>query len=709
MAQPWEETSFSEEAINDIQTARLALRWALDRIHALQDEIIKFEQTVQDKSSQVAFLDNQLKLRSADLAKMLHEREEEIRSEKENLERLLQGRIDTYKRKEEELDLRRRDLEEEYQKKSEEMRTQWSKIEMDLWKSRQEYLQRQDEFLQQQQGVFLQKEKRLREELENYKILLQKEHQSKLLEVERRHQLLQEELKKEEAVFRWARASWEKEVETKEKEWRGREVSFQNKILELEAELKSARGEIQNLEQKVQALSEGLAKKMEETESLRIQILELNNERQTLREKTESLQEEHERMLRETEQKVGRIESDIPSRLKTAQEQGRFEAEKKFEEKAEEFRSQLVQKEEEIGNLDNVIKSLEGMVKVLEGEKQNLLEHSEKVKKDFDRKTERLEEEKRILEEKTSQRLSTAVENEVRQMQEEFDLKKRTVEASLRLREEEVRHLKEMTATLEEERRNWLAKEQALREDLRKSQEASLRKSEELEATSRAILEAEKHKFREILKSRDEQIDELRTLIQNIETGHLKGSRPLPMGVAPIAKEPAAKKEECPKTPDGLADLEKPLALNLQSVQIGEVVDAAVERVGARCRAQGVAVSKNFAPGLKSIQADPGLLKEALSQVVTNAIDAMPDGGKLMFEVRRDPIKDQVVIRVQDTGTGITREHMDRLFEPFFSNKPAGLGLGLTVARRILRAHKGDVLIQSEYKKGTTVTFILPS
>ncbi|MBI4057236.1 MAG: hypothetical protein HY399_06790 [Elusimicrobia bacterium] len=701
MAHPWEEASFSEQAINDVDTARLALRWALDRIRILQDEMARTEQTVQDKSSQVAFLDNQLKSRSAEMERILKEREQDLQSEKESLERILQMRIESYKKKEQEEDARRRELEEEYLKRSEEMRTQWARIELDLWKSRQEYLQRQDDFAKQQQEVFAEKERRLREELGNEKALLQREHQARILEVERRHQILQEELKKEEAVFKWAKASWEKEVGTKEKEWNQKEVAIQEKVLVYEGELKTARLQLQGMELKVQEMMELLRKKAEELEASQVRILELGNEKRVLMEKVETIREEEEKKHKDTHQKMVQLETEIPARLRTAQEQGRFEAEKKFEIKEEDLRAQIGRKEEEIGNFENVVKSLEGMVKVLEGEKQNFMEHADQVRRDFERKLERSEEAKRVLEEKVSQRLSTAVENEVRQLQEEFELKKRNFENLNKFREEEIKHLKEVVSSLEEDRQSWLLREQALRKDLRKAQDEAHHKATETESTQRTLLQSERQKFREILRTRDEQIEELRSSLQGSEVKH-----------PPVTLREAGLSQAFKTTPSSSAEqvnkLEKPLTLNLQEVHFAEIMEAVGERVGSRCRSRGIRLDKNCAPGLKSISGDPELLKEALYQIAVNSVEAMSDGGKLSLEVRRDAVQNRIVIQVTDTGKGISREHQDKLFEPFFSTKPGGLGLGLSVAQRIVKAHRGEITIGSESKKGTTVTLTLP-
>jgi signal transduction histidine kinase len=102
-------------------------------------------------------------------------------------------------------------------------------------------------------------------------------------------------------------------------------------------------------------------------------------------------------------------------------------------------------------------------------------------------------------------------------------------------------------------------------------------------------------------------------------------------------------------------------------------------------------------------------LQQVFLNLSLNACEAMPNGGTLTISTS---VRDgKVLVKLADTGCGIKREHLDQIFEPFFSTKPVGqgTGLGLSVSYGILRQHGGSVEVESEVGKGTTFTVVLPS
>jgi signal transduction histidine kinase/ActR/RegA family two-component response regulator len=108
-----------------------------------------------------------------------------------------------------------------------------------------------------------------------------------------------------------------------------------------------------------------------------------------------------------------------------------------------------------------------------------------------------------------------------------------------------------------------------------------------------------------------------------------------------------------------------------------------------------------------SIMGDPSELREVLVNMVFNAVDAMPQGGRLTLSTRQ--VNDAVEIAVSDTGTGMSQEIRSRVFDPFFTTKgKAGMGLGLAVCYGIIQRHAGSVAIESELGKGTTFRITLP-
>ena len=108
------------------------------------------------------------------------------------------------------------------------------------------------------------------------------------------------------------------------------------------------------------------------------------------------------------------------------------------------------------------------------------------------------------------------------------------------------------------------------------------------------------------------------------------------------------------------------------------------------------------------VPAEPGSLGQVLLNLIDNAILAMPKTGQLKLATAQ--VGDQVRISIQDTGVGIKPEHLERIFEPFFSTRAAGegTGLGLAITRRIVDHHRGRLEVQSEIGHGTRIDLFLP-
>ena len=109
---------------------------------------------------------------------------------------------------------------------------------------------------------------------------------------------------------------------------------------------------------------------------------------------------------------------------------------------------------------------------------------------------------------------------------------------------------------------------------------------------------------------------------------------------------------------------------------------------------------------LDTVAADPDLLHRALSNLVLNALDAMPEGGSIT--VRTSATPGHVRIEVSDTGSGLTREECERLFTPYYTTKHHGTGLGLAIVQSVVSDHGGSITVDSAPGKGTTFRIDLP-
>jgi signal transduction histidine kinase len=148
----------------------------------------------------------------------------------------------------------------------------------------------------------------------------------------------------------------------------------------------------------------------------------------------------------------------------------------------------------------------------------------------------------------------------------------------------------------------------------------------------------------------------------------------------------------------------------LQPVQVNELVRGVVQLYQAQLQAPGRAAihcNVSLDEKLPVIAADAELLHRALSNLVLNAMDAMPNGGELALRTRRDGGK--VIIEVSDTGSGLTPEECERIFTPYYTSKQHGTGLGLAIVQSVVSDHGGRITVQSEPGRGTTFVIELPN
>jgi signal transduction histidine kinase len=147
----------------------------------------------------------------------------------------------------------------------------------------------------------------------------------------------------------------------------------------------------------------------------------------------------------------------------------------------------------------------------------------------------------------------------------------------------------------------------------------------------------------------------------------------------------------------------------LQPVQVNEVVRAAAQLFQAQLQAPGrapISCRLELDERLTPIAADAELLHRAVSNLVLNAIDAMPEGGAMTLLTRADGAK--TIIEVSDTGSGLTPEECDRIFTPYYTSKRHGTGLGLAIVQSVVSDHGGRISVQSRPGHGATFLIELP-
>lgn len=152
-------------------------------------------------------------------------------------------------------------------------------------------------------------------------------------------------------------------------------------------------------------------------------------------------------------------------------------------------------------------------------------------------------------------------------------------------------------------------------------------------------------------------------------------------------------------------DYGKPLRLNRQHVDIRSLIEEVMTLISAKAEKDKIEIGRQYG-ALQNLFVDPELIRTCILNVILNAFEAMPHGGKLMVNTQ---VSDKwVSIVIEDSGIGVPKENLSKLFDLFFSTKTTGLGLGLAMTKRVIEEHGGKVDFQSIEGKGSTVTMSLP-
>ena len=149
----------------------------------------------------------------------------------------------------------------------------------------------------------------------------------------------------------------------------------------------------------------------------------------------------------------------------------------------------------------------------------------------------------------------------------------------------------------------------------------------------------------------------------------------------------------------------KPMRLSLQVIDLGNLIGEVLELVRAKAEKDGIRITYRNGE-IPVLSVDPELIKTCIFNIILNAFQAMPEGGDLT--VITETSNGKALIIVEDTGEGVSKENMQKLFDPFFSTKRTGLGLGLAMTKRVVEEHGGKADFQSTEGKGSVMTISLP-
>lgn len=168
---------------------------------------------------------------------------------------------------------------------------------------------------------------------------------------------------------------------------------------------------------------------------------------------------------------------------------------------------------------------------------------------------------------------------------------------------------------------------------------------------------------------------------------------------------------ECERIEQILSELlvlAKPHSIKLERKDIRSIMMQTVTLLHTQAIMNNVEIVTEFEQGVEGVWCDENQMKQVFVNFIKNAIEAMQTGGKLLIQIKqRDD--DKIVIRFIDEGTGIPKEILKKMGQPFYTTKENGTGLGFMVSKRIIENHTGEVQIESEWNKGTTIEITLPN
>lgn len=155
-----------------------------------------------------------------------------------------------------------------------------------------------------------------------------------------------------------------------------------------------------------------------------------------------------------------------------------------------------------------------------------------------------------------------------------------------------------------------------------------------------------------------------------------------------------------------LLNCARPPELNIRPSNMHEVIETVLDSIRSSLSTQRIKVIKKFDSKLSIINVDREQINRVFLNVIINSVEAMPEGGTMTISTSIE--NDLFIIKIQDTGEGIREEDIIKIFDPFFSNKSTGVGLGLSITYGIVVSHGGRIGVESIWKRGTVFTISLP-
>ena len=236
----------------------------------------------------------------------------------------------------------------------------------------------------------------------------------------------------------------------------------------------------------------------------------------------------------------------------------------------------------------------------------------------------------------------------------------------------------------------------------KKRSEARLRRAESLAALT-TLTAGVAHEIKNPLGSMSIHIQLIQKALQN---GCTDGGG---NGSADITEHLSIVEEEINRLNSIVVDFlfaVRPMDTSMEEQSINPILEEIVELVSVELENAGIEVGLELQEDLPKINLDEKYLKQAILNLIKNSISAMPEGGILTLRSRRK--NDQIEVTVEDNGEGIPEDILGKIFEPYFTTKDFGSGLGLTVVYKIVKEHLGEITVDSREGSGTSFTLSFP-
>jgi len=154
----------------------------------------------------------------------------------------------------------------------------------------------------------------------------------------------------------------------------------------------------------------------------------------------------------------------------------------------------------------------------------------------------------------------------------------------------------------------------------------------------------------------------------------------------------------------------RPLKLRKGLIRYDELLERTLQTLSDRLAEQQVRVVRQLEEDLPPLLLDAELMRNCIANFITNAAQAMPGGGEILLGAALDRDRSGwLILTFRDQGNGIAAEDLDKIFQPYFTTKEVGIGLGLAITERIVKEHGGEIEVESSYGEGTTFTVRLPT